>query len=172
MPRVRTIARFSVVLTALGAAAVPGWGHHSFAMYDRGQVIVFTGVVSSVEPDTNHLLLNFAPMNEQRDGVLRDAAGEPILWGLEMQAASAVARYGITPTEFPPGTIFSGAIYPARSGGHTGTQVMGEHSERVLFKCPGRTRPEAGKHCDSVAGSTTHGTATALPEATDSIEGR
>jgi hypothetical protein len=139
-------------------------------MYDREQSLVFTGVVSSIDPDTNHLLIRFAPMNAERNGVLRDEAGKPVIWALEMQAASAVARYGITPTEFPPGTVFSGAIYPARSGAHTGTQVMGERNERVLFRCPERRPPEPGKHCDSVAGSTAHGTAETLPEATGSIE--
>jgi hypothetical protein len=166
---------FGAMLAAaatIPATIAPVYAHHSFAMYDREQALVFTGVVSSIDPDTNHLMIQFAPMNAARDGVLRDAAGKPIIWALEMQAASAVARYGITPTEFPAGTIFSGAIYPARSGAHSGTQVMGEHSERVLFKCPGRMPPEPGQHCDSVAGSTVHGTAEALPKGTGTIEDR
>jgi hypothetical protein len=139
-------------------------------MYDRDQAVVFTGVVTSVDPDTNHLMIQFAPMNAERNGVLRDAAGEPVIWALEMQAASAVARYGITSTEFPAGTVFSGAIHPAKSGAHTGTQVMGERSERVLYRCPGRTPPEPGKHCDSVPGATAHGTAEALPAPSGTID--
>ena len=157
------------LLTVLAASAR---AHHSFAMYDRGQVVVFTGVVTGLEPDTNHLMIQFAPMNDARNGVLRDPEGKPVIWAIEMQSASAVARYGITQTEFPPGTVFSGAIHPARSGAHTGTQVMGAASDRVLFRCPGRTTPAQGKHCDTVEGATTHGTATTLPEPTGSIEGR
>jgi hypothetical protein len=161
-----------LLVAALTAMAVPVHGHHSFAMYDREQALVFTGVVTALEPDTNHLMIQFAPMNEARDGVLRDADGKPVIWAIEMQSASAVARYGITTSEFPPGTVFSGAIHPARSGAHTGTQVMGAASERVLFRCPGRKPPQPGRHCDSVAGSTSHGTATELPEPTGSIEDR
>jgi len=168
----RRMRGIGIVLAAIGAVAVPAWGHHSFAMYDRDQALVFTGVVTGIEPDTNHLMIQFAPMNAARDGVQRDADGKPIIWALEMQAASAVARYGITSTEFPPGTVFSAAIYPARNGEHTGTQVMGERSERVLFRCPGRTPPAPGKHCDSVAGATSHGTADALPEPTGTLEVR
>ena len=157
------------MVTVLGIT-LPALSHHSFAMYDRDQSLVFTGVVSGIEPDTNHLMIQFAPMNAQRNGVLRDPNGQPVIWALEMQAASAVARYGITPSEFPPGTVFSGAMYPAKSGARTGTQVMGERSERVLFRCPGRTPPEPGAHCDSVPGATTHGTATTLPQPTGTIE--
>lgn len=162
----------NIAIAFLVAAAVPAHGHHSFAMYDREQALVFTGVVTTLEPDTNHLMIQFAPMNAERNGVLRDAAGKPIIWAIEMQSSSAVARYGITSTEFAPGTVFSGAIHPARSGARTGTQVMGENSSRVLFKCPGRTPPEPGRHCDSVAGATSHGTAESLPEPTADIEDR
>jgi hypothetical protein len=35
-----------------------------------------------------------------------------------------------------------------------------------LFKCPPRTPPAPGMHCDSVAGATSHGQG-ALPEATE-----
>ena len=153
-------------------AAVAAYGHHSFAMYDREQALVFTGVVTALEPDTNHLMIQFAPMNEARDGVLRDDEGRPLIWAIEMQSSSAVARYGITASEFGAGTVFSGAIHPARSGARTGTQVMDENSARVLFKCPGRTPPEPGMHCDTVAGATLHGTAQALPEATAHIGDR
>jgi hypothetical protein len=168
-----SIQRARCAVALLGAAlclALPATAHHSFAMYDRARSLVFTGVVTSIDPDTNHLMIQFAPMNAERNGVLRDAAGEPVIWALEMQAASAVARYGITASEFPPGTVFSGAIHPAKSGAHTGTQVMGERNERVLIRCPGRTPPAAGEHCDSVAGATAHGTADALPAPTGTIE--
>ena len=163
-------AAITLVLSTLSLIAISAFGHHSFAMYDREQSLSFTGVVTGVEPDTNHLMILFAPMNANRDGVLRDSDGEPVIWALEMQAASAVAQYGITTSGFPSGTVFSGAIYPARSGAPAGTQVMGERNERVLFKCPDRTPPAPGKHCDSVVGATSHGTASALPEPTGAIE--
>jgi len=161
-----------MIMLCLAAASFPVYGHHSFAMYDRGQSLVFTGVVTSLEPDTNHLMIQFAPMNAERNGVLRDEDGKPIIWAIEMQAASAVARYGITASDFPPGTVFSGAIHPARSGARTGTQVMDANSARVLIKCPDRTPPKSGQHCDTVEGATMHGTAQSLPEATATFEER
>ncbi len=166
----QSISEATLIVAVFGV--VPALAHHSFAMYDRDQIITFTGVVSAIDPDTNHLMIQFAPMNAERNGVLRDAAGNPEIWALEMQAASAVARYGITTTEFAPGTVFSGAIYPDRSGAHAGTQVMGEGNTRVLFRCPDRTPPPPGRHCDSVEGATRHGTAESLPEPTGSIDAR
>jgi hypothetical protein len=157
---------FSVIAAAAALITGAASAHHSFSMYDRSEVVLFTGVVAGIDPITNHLMINFAPMNEARDGVLRDEAGEPIIWALEMQAASAVARYGITTSNFPPGTVFSGAIHPARNGDRTATQHMGQRSERLLIRCPARNRPAAGRHCDSVEGATLHGTATSLPEPT------
>ena len=89
-------------------------------MFDRTATRVFTGVVSHVEPGPDHLQIFFAPLTEQRDGVERDEQGKPILWSLEMTGAASVAKYGITVPGFAPGTVFSGALHPARDGGHAG----------------------------------------------------
>jgi hypothetical protein len=47
--------------------------------------------------------------------------------------------------------VFSVALYPLRNGEPGGTR------EGTMFRCPdgadGAVRPEAGKHCDSVAGN-------------------
>ncbi len=155
---------FLAGVATLTASAVSA--HHSFAMYDRTETVVVTGVVAGIDPNANHLLISFAPMNEARDGVLRDDSGDPLIWVLEMQGSSAVANYGITTTGFPPGTVFSGAIHPARNGDRAATQHMGSNSDRVLIKCPARNRPAAGLHCDSVEGATLHGTANSLPAPT------
>ena len=45
---------------------------------------LFTGVVTRINPDANHLQIFFAPMNEERKNVLRDATGNPIIWAVEM----------------------------------------------------------------------------------------
>lgn len=133
--------------------AVPAYSHHSFAMYDQREVLVFTGVVTRVNPDANHLQIYFVPMNEARDDVFRGEDGEPVVWGVEMDRAAASARVGITVNSFPPGTIFSVGLNPLRTGEHFGGRTGG------LFKCPPDTPPPPGKHCDSVEGSTSHGTA-------------
>jgi hypothetical protein len=139
--------------------------HHSFAMFDRAVIRTFTGVVSQVEPGADHLQIFFAPMNEQRDGVERDEQGMPIVWSLELTGAASVARYGITTTGFPPGTVFSGAFHPARDGAHAGVIYRTRDNQSVLFRCPGRNRPPPGRHCDSVEGATPHGNDSALPPA-------
>jgi hypothetical protein len=144
-------------------AASPTIAHHSYAMFDRTATRVFTGVVSHVEPGPDHLQIFFAPLTEQRDGVERDEQGKPVLWSLEMTGAASVAKYGITVPGFAPGTVFSGALHPARDGGHAGFVYRTRDNLSVLFKCPERQRPPPGKHCDSVAGATLHGTDTQMP---------
>jgi len=157
----------SVCAAALAVFAASGaLAHHSYAMFDRTATRVFTGVVSDVEPGADHLQIFFAPMNEQRDGVERDEQGKPMLWSLEMTGAASVARYGITVSGFPPGTIFSVGLHPARDGGRAGFVYRTTDNQSVLFKCPERVRPAPGKHCDSVEGATLHGTDTRLPSPT------
>ena len=137
-----------IVTTAL--AAVTGTSvqaHHSFAMYDMRNIRVFTGVVTRVDPAANHLAIFFAPMNEERKNVLRDEEGEPIIWSVEMQGSAAMARQGVSVNSFPAGTVFSVGLHPLRNGENAGSREGG------LFKCPERTPPEPGMHCDTVEGS-------------------
>ena len=138
-----------IFAAALGAAfmlAVPVKAHHSFAMYDLRSTNVFTGVVTRVDPAPNHLQIFFAPMNAERKNVERDAAGEPIVWAVEMTGSAQAARQGISVNTFPPGTVFSIGLHPLRNGEPAGAREGG------LFKCPERTPPEPGMHCDSVEG--------------------
>ena len=139
---------------AIAAAAMSGaslTAHHSFAMYDMRAVKVVTGVVTRVDPAANHLQIFFAPMNEARKNVERDRKGEPIVWTIEMAGSAEMARQGISVNTFPPGTIFSVGLHPLRNGQPAGSREGG------LFKCPVRTPPAPGKHCDSVEGHTAIG---------------
>jgi hypothetical protein len=148
--------RVPTVVAALAlagmAAMAPVRAHHSFAMYDQQKTYVFTGVVTRVTPDASHLQIFFAPLDEKRAAVVRDAAGQPVVWTVELRAAGTVAREGVTVETFPPGTIFSIGLHPLRTG-----RPAGGRGDSGLFKCPPRTPPAPGKHCDSVAGSTAHG---------------
>ena len=138
-----------VFATALAAAVIfgaPVQAHHSFAMYNIRTTSVFTGVVTRVDPAPNHLAIFFAPMNAERKNVERDAAGEPIVWAVEMTGSAQAARQGISVNTFPPGTVFSIGLHPLRNGEPAGAREGG------LFKCPERTPPEPGMHCDSVEG--------------------
>ncbi|HEY8521622.1 MAG TPA: DUF6152 family protein [Gammaproteobacteria bacterium] len=151
---------------ALGAfmglvtTAAPARAHHSLAMYDGTKVRVFTGVVTRISPGGSHVQILFAPLDEERQAVIRDEKGEPVIWTLELTGAAQAAREGITVKSFAEGTIFSAALHPLRSGDPGGSR------EGPMYKCPENTPPEPGKHCDSVAGSTMHGQGT-LPTPTD-----
>ena len=152
----RRCTRVSVVgAGALALACLLGvahlQAHHSFAMYDQEKTYVFTGVVTRVTPDVSHLQIFFVPLNDRRDAVVRDASGEPIVWTVELRGAATVAREGVTLESFPPGTIFSIGLHPLRNGQPAGSREGG------LFKCPVRTPPAPGKHCDSVEGHTAIG---------------
>jgi hypothetical protein len=140
---------------ALGAAIVgaavmagPAGAHHSFAIYNAEVTKVFTGVVTRVNPDANHLQIFFAPMNEERTNVERDKDGKPIIWAVEMAGSAQSAKEGISVNSFPPGTIFSVGLHPLRSGEPAGSR----RDTGPIFKCPPKTPPAAGKHCDSVEG--------------------
>ncbi len=154
-----------VLLAAATAASLassgPAAAHHSLAMYDLSKVYVFTGVVSRVNPDANHLQIFFAPLNEARDQVLRDAKGEPVIWAVEMESAAQASEHGISVNSFPRGTVFSVGLHPLRNG-----LLAGGRGKNGLYRCPDDAVPAPGKHCDSVPGATKHGDGT-LPAQSD-----
>jgi hypothetical protein len=124
--------------------------HHSFAMYDQTKLVTFTGVVTRFVSQPNHAEIHFVPLGA--DGKpMRDADGKFVPWGIEMAGAAAVANEGITVNTFPPGTIFSVNLNPLRDGKNFGSRTG------LIVKCPKDTPPAAGRHCNSVAGSTQHG---------------
>jgi hypothetical protein len=142
------VGMFAAALVGAAALAAPVQAHHSFAMYNMRVTKVFTGVVTRVDPAANHLAIFFAPMNAERTNVLRDENGEPVIWSVEMAGSAQSARQGISVNSFPRGTVFSVGLHPLRNGDTAGTREGG------LFKCPERTPPEPGMHCDSVEGNT------------------
>ena len=157
-----------VSISGVVAALLLGGGagaHHSFAMYDTSKVYVFTGVVTRVDPNPNHLQVFVAPLDAAREKVIRDEAGEPVVWAIEMDGAARAARDGISVNGFPRGTIMSVGVHPLRNG-----FPGGGRGQSGLFKCPANTPPAPGMHCDTVAGSTSHGEGE-LPEATGSMPG-
>ena len=145
------------IAAALAVVAAPALAHHSFSIFNNDITKHFTGVVTRVNPDANHLQIFFAPMNEQRTNVERGPDGKPILWAVEMAGSAAAAQQGISVASFPPGTIFSVSLHPLRTGENAGAREGG------LFKCPPKKPPAAGKACDSVEGFTSHGNAIIPP---------
>jgi hypothetical protein len=145
------------VLTGLAVAALTSQtlvAHHSFAMYDQSIKYVFTGVLERINPDGAHMQMVFVPLNDARNALVRDAAGKPANWLVEMGGSAASARDGITLDSFPRGTVFSVGLVPLRNGQRGGARVDG------LYKCPAGKPPAATMHCDSVEGATSHGDGT------------
>ena len=149
--RVKIVGMFGAARVAIVALGATVSAHHSFAMYNLRITKVYTGVVTRIDPAPNHLQIFFAPMNEERTNVERDAAGEPIVWSVEMGGSAQMARQGISVSTFPPGTVFSVGLHPLRNANPAGAREGG------LFRCPDRTPPEPGAHCDSVDGNTSIG---------------
>jgi hypothetical protein len=136
---------FTIVSLAL--FVTPLMSHHSFAMYDQSKTITWTGVMTRFVAQANHAEIHFVPLGA--DGKpLRGSDGKPIQWGVEMAGAAAVAEQGITAASFPAGTIFSVRLNPLRDGSNFGSRIG------AIAKCPVGKPPAAGKHCDSVEGST------------------
>ena len=142
-------------ITAVALAVAFGTivsAHHSFAMYDQNKTVTLTGVMKQFVPQANHAELHFVLIADDRKGFVKGADGKPVEWGVEMAGTAAVAQQGITGTSFAPGTVFSVHLNPLRDGSNFGSRTG------TLAKCPvdPATKkpklPEAGKHCDSVAG--------------------
>ena len=136
-----------VILIVFVATAL---SHHSFAMYDMTKTVKFSGVLTSFVSQANHAEIHFIPLGT--DGKpSRGPDGQPITWGVEMDGAAAMAQQGISVNTFPYGTIFSVNLHPLRDGKNFGSM------EGPIYKCPPKTPPPAGKHCNDVEGSTSHG---------------
>lgn len=146
-------AALTAILGSFLMLGIPAKAHHSFSIFDADTIRTFTGVVTRVNPDANHLQIFFAVMNDERTNVIRDDNNNPIVWAVEMAGSAQSARDGISVSTFPPGTVFSVAMHPLRSG-----QPAGSREQYPMFRCPDRTPPAPGMHCDTVDGHIRYGT--------------
>lgn len=153
MPAVTTqmVATFFGMLS-VGLLTAPADAHHSYSMYDGSTYRVFTGVMVRVIPNAAHFEMHFVPLNEERDSLVRDEDGEPLVWVVQMESAREASEHGITRESFPQGAVISMGVHPRRDG-----RPAGDRGDSGLFQCPKGSVPEAGKHCDSVEGSTAFG---------------
>lgn len=157
-----TMRTVAVIAACAGTAllAPRAQAHHSYAMYDGTIYRVFTGVIVRIVPNAAHFEMHFVPLNEERTALVRDEKGEPLVWVAQMESAAQALKDGITRESFPQGTVFSMGIHPRRDG-----KPAGDRGDSGLFQCAKGTKPEPGKHCDSVAGHKTFG-AGVLPKHT------
>jgi hypothetical protein len=143
-----TVGLFAFASVSL--LVTPAMSHHSFAMYDQTKTVTMTGVVTRFVAQANHAELHFVPIGA--DGKpTRGADGKYVSWGAEMGGAASMATQGVSVSNFAVGTIFSIKLNPLRDGTNFGS------SRGTIVKCPKDKPPAAGKHCDSVEGSTFHG---------------
>ena len=121
-------------------------------MYDQTKVVTLTGVMKQFVPQANHAELHFILLAPDHKALAKGADGKYVEWGVEMAGTAAIAQQGITGTTFGAGTVFSVKLNPLRDGSNFGSRVG------AIAKCPVDAAtnkpklPEAGKHCDSVAG--------------------
>jgi hypothetical protein len=133
----------TVSFAAIGAAASLAWtanagAHHSFAMYDQSQVKTMTGKLTRFIPGANHAQMIFEVLGPDGAHVL-DAAGKPSLWGVETGPAARIAQQGVTPDNFPAGTIVTVTLNPLRNGKTFGAMPNGT----PIIHC-GMTMPQGG----------------------------
>jgi hypothetical protein len=147
----RGLAAF-VGIVSLALLAPRAHAHHSYAMYDGAVYRVFTGVIVRIVPNAAHFEMHFVPLNEQRDALVRNEKGDPLVWVAQMESAAQALKDGVTRESFPQGTVFSMGIHPRRDG-----KPAGDRGDSGLFQCPKGSKPDPGKHCDSVTGNKTFG---------------
>jgi hypothetical protein len=137
------------IMVAIGAlplilaAANVSLAHHSFAMYDQEEVRTLTGRLTRYIPGANHAQLLFELLDESGQPVL-DANGKPLLWGAETGPAARIARQGVTPDNFPVGSIISLQLNPLRDGRPFGAMPNGT----PLINC-GMSLPAGGCNAET-----------------------
>jgi hypothetical protein len=112
-----SLATFAATAIVVASSAWPrnAAAHHSFAMYDQTQAKTLTGKLTRFIPGANHAQLLFELLEADGSPVLDDA-GKPVVWGVETGPAARIARQGVTPENFPTGTIVTVTLNPLRNG--------------------------------------------------------
>jgi hypothetical protein len=120
----------SVALAAIAATTILlstsdfADAHHSFAMYDQTKVVELTGKLTRFIPAPNHAQLLFELLEADGTPILDDN-GEAVAWGVETGPSTRIARQGVTPDNFPNGTIISVRLNPLRDGRTFGAMPNG-----------------------------------------------
>ena len=153
----RTFKVLAAVTISAAVLQAPLFAHHSFAMYDQTKTVTITGVVKQYVPQANHAEFHLILIANDRKGLEKGKDGKPVEYGVEMAGTAQLERQGVTAQTFPVGTVLSVKVNPLRDGSNFGARVS------ALARCPMDPAtnkpklPEAGKHCDSVAGRTLSG---------------
>jgi hypothetical protein len=139
--RSATIAAAALLL----GTSVVVHAHHSFAMYDQSKMMQLTGKLTRFIPAPNHAQLLFELLESDGTPVLDDN-GEPVAWGVETGPSTRIARQGVTPDNFPVGTIITVSLNPLRDGRTFGAMPNGTPLIHCGMEMPaGGCTEETGK---------------------------
>ena len=128
------------------ALAASVQAHHSFAMFDSEDHEGLHRCRHPHEPGRESPA-DLLCADERRAQERRTRRGRPAdRLGVEMDGSAQWRREGVSVNAFPPGTVFSVGLHPLRNGQPAGSREGG------MFKCPDKTPPAPGMHCDSVKG--------------------
>ena len=89
------------------AVAIPAAAHHSFAMFDALKIVQLEGNVKEFQWTNPHawILLN-----------VKDEQGQMVMWAIEMNGPTGLARQGWLPKTLTPGMAVKAHIHPLRDG--------------------------------------------------------
>jgi hypothetical protein len=105
-----TPMRMAVVGVASIAAAMyaaPVVAHHSFAMFDAGKLVTLEGTVKEFKWTNPHAWIHLT---------VADAQKEPVVWAIELNGPSGLAREGWYPKTLTPGMPVKVVIHPLHDG--------------------------------------------------------
>jgi len=114
-----------IVVASLLFTALPAGAHHSFAMYDQEEARTLTGKLTRFIPGANHAQILFELLDAETGAPVLDDSGKPVMWGVETGPAARIARQGVTPDNFPAGTILTVSLNPLRDGRPFGAMPNG-----------------------------------------------
>ena len=96
------------------AAVSPAMAHHSFAMFDNGQVQTLDGTVKAVEWINPHSWIHIVALN---------SSGKAEEWAFEMGGPGQLAGQGWTRDSVKAGDKVAVTFHPMRDGSHGGSEM-------------------------------------------------
>ena len=122
------ITRRSCVALLMGAAlaiaSMPALAHHSAAMFEEKKTITVEGVVKEFQFTNPHSWLIVD---------VRDKDGKIVSWGFEAEGPSTLARAGIRPSDFRPGTKLKITGNPMKDGTRAAIWVNAVRADGKTF---------------------------------------
>jgi hypothetical protein len=102
----------AIILAAVTAVSWPAYAHHSFAVYDRSQVLTIKGSIKSFQWTNPHCVIWVL--------VQPEGGGEAQEWTIETTSPGVLTRGGWTRNSVKPGDRVAVDYYPLRDGSHGG----------------------------------------------------